>query len=483
MIEIKRLVIENFQSHKSTELTFSGGLNVIVGSSDQGKSAIVRAVKWVLYNEPRGTDFIRQGTKSARVMLELSNGYAITRERTPSKNRYILKDPQNNMSIYEGFGNEIPPEIIKAHGIPKVILDTDKSAGINIASQLDGPFMLSESGATRAKAIGRLSGIHIIDSSIRDCMTDIRREHQICDRVNGEIIEINEKLVGYDNIIELGVKLEKAQGYMKRMDTLIKKASTLENKGRNFREIQKERNQIEKTLSGLGMLKECIAYTKDAELKLIKMNFVQGIKKKYRDAIRITEDTKEILEQTSSVPEGICLFEIIYNCSLRLDTLKKTKMELKKNTDELNNIYAILKNMDGLKKLGLLIDRIGKDISRSSKIIPISEKLLHVGEEIRVLKSEISLHRNVEETEKIILLTGEKLKHLERIAVLKKKHDDNLKSIHEGLLFAKENKKKIDRLLETYISLLQKEKICPLCKSDIKQERLNNIARYYKEVN
>jgi len=91
MITIKRIRIENFQSHKDTELSFSDGLNVIVGPSDQGKSAIIRAIKWVLYNEPRGTDFIRQGTNSARVTLELSNGYVITRERAPNKNRYTLK--------------------------------------------------------------------------------------------------------------------------------------------------------------------------------------------------------------------------------------------------------------------------------------------------------------------------------------------------------------------------------------------------------
>lgn len=104
MITIKRIRIENFQSHKDTELSFSDGLNVIVGPSDQGKSAIIRAIKWVLYNEPRGTDFIRQGTNSARVTLELSNGYVITRERAPNKNRYTLKDPDGNVSVFEGFG-------------------------------------------------------------------------------------------------------------------------------------------------------------------------------------------------------------------------------------------------------------------------------------------------------------------------------------------------------------------------------------------
>jgi len=72
--------------------------------------------------------------------LELSNGYVITRERAPNKNRYTLKDPDGNVSVFEGFGNEVPLEIVKAHGIPKVALDMDVRASLNIGEQLEGPF-------------------------------------------------------------------------------------------------------------------------------------------------------------------------------------------------------------------------------------------------------------------------------------------------------------------------------------------------------
>jgi exonuclease SbcC len=58
---IKKLSLRNFQSHRETDLEFSPGLNIIVGPSDQGKSAIIRALRWLFYNEPRGTGFIRVG--------------------------------------------------------------------------------------------------------------------------------------------------------------------------------------------------------------------------------------------------------------------------------------------------------------------------------------------------------------------------------------------------------------------------------------
>ena len=51
MIYLKRVRLENFQSHKNSIIDFDRGLNVIVGPSDSGKSAIIRAIKWALYNE------------------------------------------------------------------------------------------------------------------------------------------------------------------------------------------------------------------------------------------------------------------------------------------------------------------------------------------------------------------------------------------------------------------------------------------------
>ena len=116
---IKSLKLINFQSHRETKINFHKGLTVILGQTDQGKSAIIRALKWVLYNEPRGTDFITAGSKYCRVELEMEDGSIIIRERDGQRNRYILK--QNGQEqIFEGFGNTVPFEIVKAHGIPKV---------------------------------------------------------------------------------------------------------------------------------------------------------------------------------------------------------------------------------------------------------------------------------------------------------------------------------------------------------------------------
>ena len=45
----------------------------IVGASDVGKSAIIRALGWVLTNKPSGDAFIREGSKEVSAILDIDD--------------------------------------------------------------------------------------------------------------------------------------------------------------------------------------------------------------------------------------------------------------------------------------------------------------------------------------------------------------------------------------------------------------------------
>ena len=55
--------IRDFQIIKKASLTFKPGLTAIIGQSNNGKSAIFRAIKSCVYNEPGATS-IRNGCSS-----------------------------------------------------------------------------------------------------------------------------------------------------------------------------------------------------------------------------------------------------------------------------------------------------------------------------------------------------------------------------------------------------------------------------------
>jgi len=67
---LKKLVLENFQVHPKLSLDLDPHITCIIGPSDVGKSAVIRALRWLCQNVPDGAEFIRDGTKQAIVTLQ-----------------------------------------------------------------------------------------------------------------------------------------------------------------------------------------------------------------------------------------------------------------------------------------------------------------------------------------------------------------------------------------------------------------------------
>lgn len=160
-----KLTIKNFQAHQKLALDLDPGVTSIVGASDRGKSAVIRALRWLATNRPAGQEFIRDGGKQAEVNLSV-DGRCITRQRSKSKNDYFLDD-----EVYKAFGNE-PPEDITT------LLNLDE---INFQGQHDSPFWFTETAGEVSRQLNRIVDLEIIDSTLakldktnRDALAEAR---------------------------------------------------------------------------------------------------------------------------------------------------------------------------------------------------------------------------------------------------------------------------------------------------------------------
>ena len=153
---INHVEIKNFQVHEHKVVDFTKGLNTITGESNAGKSAIIRAILWCLYDKPSGNGFIRTGKKNCSVKVTLSNGYIIERKRSRSASgSYILTKPDGTETEYKGFANSVPIDIINAHQMPEVKIGGNKYR-LNVSSQLDAPFLVCSSSNEKLATIGAL---------------------------------------------------------------------------------------------------------------------------------------------------------------------------------------------------------------------------------------------------------------------------------------------------------------------------------------
>lgn len=211
---IRRIQLTNFQSHEDTEISFENGLNVLVGQSDSGKTAIMRALRWVFWNRPGGDEFRSHWGGDTRVVVELTDGNVITREKGKAgRNAYIL-----NGTEYVAFGQDVPEDIAK------VINITD----VNLQQQMDSPFLLSETPGEVAKHFNKVANLDIIDHAtsyinkkMNAVQSDIKHHIKNVDKLEKDLeglpdIEAYEKQVEYLESLE-----EKKRSTMNHRDELF----------------------------------------------------------------------------------------------------------------------------------------------------------------------------------------------------------------------------------------------------------------------
>ena len=151
---IETVEVENFQSHDNNVLEFSPGVNVIKGRSHSGKSSIIRAIRWALLNKPRGDHFISHFIKKKQVSssaIAFTDGGYVIRKKGTSTNEY-----QTDQGTYKAMRSDVPDEV----------QETTQMNEINVQTQAEPYFMLTQTAGQVAKELNRLVGLDIIDSTL-----------------------------------------------------------------------------------------------------------------------------------------------------------------------------------------------------------------------------------------------------------------------------------------------------------------------------
>lgn len=229
---INSILVENFQSHKKTQIDFDPGVNVIVGRSDSGKSAVIRALYWALFNRPTGEDFISDWGGSAEVHLDFDDGQ-LARIRNKSFNGYIIGEEE-----YKGFGQNVPEPISKFINMTR----------INFQHQMDSPFMLSWSPGDIGTFINNTVDLKVIDRAIHNIKVIIKSESKQINAIQFNIEDAQEQLEDFKDIEEIDsilVSLEKKQ---ERIDCLSNKCGDLEELIEDIEDVEKRLEKASEVL-------------------------------------------------------------------------------------------------------------------------------------------------------------------------------------------------------------------------------------------
>lgn len=122
-MEILTVTLKNFKSHSDRHFSFQPGTNAICGENGAGKTSILEAIAWVLFNyrgNYKNEDFVRNGSGSAQATIAFissRDGRTYEVQRCTSRG-YTIFDPQLAVRLdYKHIEDEIMPWLRQQMGV------------------------------------------------------------------------------------------------------------------------------------------------------------------------------------------------------------------------------------------------------------------------------------------------------------------------------------------------------------------------------
>jgi len=318
---IKSVNIFNFQSHRKTKLFFNPFVNVIEGESLNGKTAIIRAIRWVLFNRPLGFNFHSNFAKEkyTSVEIEFDDG-TVELIKDKNKSYYVLNGDYEN--TYQAMKGNLPDKI-------KSLMNVDE---INIQRQLDSPFLITGSAGEIARMINNITNLEKVDLWVSDLTSDINSENRLLELKKLELESNQENLKHYNILPDLILYNKNVQKYL----------GLMKGNQKDFLEIENLSDLIDSKM------------------------------KKFNKRIKIYEDIKIVYEDAKKYYDMYSFLRNKYSLMKKIKELENRRKEIELCEKIVKNLIEFL-HLEDLRKE--LIERVNEIKNKEVKLMHIKRKI------------------------------------------------------------------------------------------------------------
>ena len=339
---ITKLHLENFQSHEDTTLRFSPGVNVIVGSSDCGKTAMLRALNWVVFNRPSGDSLCSHwgGDTLAEIVLDEK---VISRGKSKKENTYAIGSTQ-----FSGFGLSVPEPVQQLINV----------SDINIQYQLDAPFLLSKSPGEVAATLNEMVNLHEIDQALTRAKSEVQGTKRDLDTHKAEQKQMEEqleKLKPVEGLLDQEQKLTELKQFLEMAQEQVQKLSLLkggiqqaeeELKGLKWLDTaQKMLDRVSKwseeqfsLTARYNTLTEQVSRLRDSQEQLQKFNQVPELLEQLTQVQQWKEESTRIRQQWERLFEIREKLYVVHNSLGEMNRLPSYEDQVKRSQTLLNSL-------------------------------------------------------------------------------------------------------------------------------------------------
>jgi len=253
---IKSLELHNFQSHKRSSLEFDPGVNVIIGPSDSGKTAVIRALRWLVWNRPLGDAMRSTWGGSTHVRITTEEGI-VTRLKNNTEQGYVLKIGDKVKSHFNAVRTDVPKEISD-------ILNLNE---INLQQQLDSPFLLTDSSGEVAKHFNKVAHLDQIDSGLKNVQSWLNEIARTITSDEQREQQLTDELKEFKDLDKFEIEVEILERQQTSMITLINQKRSLNSLIEELGEIDQDIEEQEEILKAEPLLNKILGWIEDRDDK------------------------------------------------------------------------------------------------------------------------------------------------------------------------------------------------------------------------
>ena len=248
---LESITLKNWLSYKKQIFKFHPGVNMIIGPSDHGKSAMMDAILKVLENRPMGDDF--QSWWGGKTLVSLKFAEAIVRYKKDDKAQYQIKNRETEKTtIFTAFGTSVPQEISDVLRINRKI---------NVQKQLEKKapiFLLSENSGDIARHLNEVANLGGIDKALANGKADLGKDLMEKKRLEKAIKDKEKELIKFTKLDQLKQLIIHAEKLQNRIDTYQEIMESLEQGLNKVDQIRAKITKIRKKLKIMPKVEQAL---------------------------------------------------------------------------------------------------------------------------------------------------------------------------------------------------------------------------------
>lgn len=377
---INKLEIENFQSHKKSVLEFDPGVNIIIGKTDSGKSAIIRSLKFVTFNKPTGDSFLPLYWEGKTKVKVVTDSGEVIRNKG-SQNSYVV-----NGTKLTAFGTNVPDEVQKVLNMNEV----------NFQYQIDLPFLISNTSGEVGQFLNRIANLSVIDVAIKKIKSwlkslnnDLQYQQQIVEDKQAEIASYD--VEKYEADVEIAEQLFKDFKKLQNDKAAIKELLD------RYKSIDVRKKAIKKEVSGAHLVDEGLRLIK--EIKALKTraellkNYIErnkdiakklkvaknkiSLEKSVDAALKNTKQYNELLTKAEKLEAAIKTYKRLAKQKVQIKNKLSLETQVKTTIKQIDKVNEIVEKANALEELITSYKKVNKQKAQKKKLFQSKDKEYH----------------------------------------------------------------------------------------------------------